>query len=77
MSGIIEIFEVANITEDKKDLEDPYQHNLLSLLDRCMTDGDANAEFNHHRQKEEAAKKAAGKKYFAMSSVYDIMDAKF
>lgn len=57
VTGISEVFEVANITQDKTILESSYQHNLLSLLERCMTDADAAVVFKHHQQDEETLEK--------------------
>lgn len=64
VKGISKIFEVANICSDNTTIEIVYQHSLLSLLDRCMTDGDQAAVFKHHQHKEQMATRAAGKKYF-------------
>eukprot|EP00057_Strongylocentrotus_purpuratus_P008702 XP_011663176.1 PREDICTED: putative golgin subfamily A member 6-like protein 3 [Strongylocentrotus purpuratus] len=57
VSGVSDIFEVANLTTEKKLLEEPYQHSLLSLLDRCMTDGDETFIFKHHQRQEQQRKK--------------------
>ncbi|XP_030832862.1 putative uncharacterized protein DDB_G0271982 [Strongylocentrotus purpuratus] len=58
VSGVSDIFEVANLTAEKIALEEPYQHSLLSLLERCMTDGDETLIFKHYQRKEQQRKKA-------------------
>lgn len=62
VSGVSDIFEVANLTTEKKLLEEPYQHSLLSLLERCMTDGDETLIFKHYQRKEQQRKKEIEKR---------------
>ena len=52
VTGISEIFKVANITTTKEELDLSHRHSLISLLDRCMTDSDENAKFKHHQQED-------------------------
>ncbi|XP_071484832.1 uncharacterized protein [Diadema antillarum] len=53
LSGVSDVFEVANVTKEKEVLEKVYQLNLLRLLDRCMTDANDTLIFKHYRKKEE------------------------
>eukprot|EP00057_Strongylocentrotus_purpuratus_P008700 XP_011663174.1 PREDICTED: stress response protein NST1-like [Strongylocentrotus purpuratus] len=57
VSGVSDIFEVANLTHMKPFVEVSYQHRLLSFLERCMTDGDETLIFKHHQRKEQQRKK--------------------
>ncbi|XP_071499298.1 uncharacterized protein [Diadema antillarum] len=56
ISGVSDVFEVANVTHDKPELEAEYQLNLLSLLERCMTDADETLIFKHYQKKDEERK---------------------
>ncbi|XP_072166942.1 uncharacterized protein [Diadema setosum] len=58
-SGIRYIYEVANITLDKPRLEEVYQVNLLSLLQRCMKHSDDNMIFRHCQAIEQMKKEEA------------------
>lgn len=53
MAGIVDVYEVANITNEKKDLEPVYQENLLKLLHKCVKDGDRIFELRHEIELEE------------------------
>ncbi|XP_072167029.1 uncharacterized protein [Diadema setosum] len=55
-SGVSDVFEVANVTQCKQELEEVYQLNLLMLLERCMTDADETLVFKHYQEKEEKRK---------------------
>ncbi|XP_072167470.1 uncharacterized protein [Diadema setosum] len=56
ISGVSDVFEVANVTEEKPKLEEVYQLNLLMLLERCMTDADETLIFKHYQKREENRK---------------------
>ncbi|XP_063959252.1 uncharacterized protein LOC129266936 [Lytechinus pictus] len=57
VSGFGDIYEVANITDEHTKLDEQYQLNLLSLLERCMTIGDNTAVFKHYQRVEKEKKK--------------------
>ncbi|XP_030833258.1 uncharacterized protein LOC100890572 [Strongylocentrotus purpuratus] len=52
VSGIGDIYEVANITNDKTKLDAQYQLNLLNLIERCITIGNDTAVFKHYQRVE-------------------------
>eukprot|EP00057_Strongylocentrotus_purpuratus_P019448 XP_011673922.1 PREDICTED: uncharacterized protein LOC105442939 [Strongylocentrotus purpuratus] len=52
VSGIGDIYEVANTTNDETRLDEQYQLNLLNMLDRCMAIGDDTAAFKHYQHVE-------------------------
>ncbi|XP_041470481.1 uncharacterized protein LOC121420024 [Lytechinus variegatus] len=60
--GISDIFEVANLTDEKQELEEEYQLTLLSFIERCMTDGDETLVFKYYQQKEERRRQEIKKK---------------
>nr|XP_054760669.1 capping protein inhibiting regulator of actin dynamics-like [Lytechinus pictus] len=60
--GISDIFEVANLTDEKAKLEEEYQLSLLSFIERCMTDGDETLVFKYYQQKEERRRQEIKKK---------------
>ncbi|XP_063959213.1 uncharacterized protein LOC129266584 [Lytechinus pictus] len=60
--GISDIFEVANLTDEKAQLEEEYQLSLLSFIERCMTDGDETLVFKYYQQKEEKRRQEIKKK---------------
>eukprot|EP00057_Strongylocentrotus_purpuratus_P020821 XP_011675295.1 PREDICTED: reticulocyte-binding protein 2 homolog a [Strongylocentrotus purpuratus] len=58
VSGFGDIYEVANITNEKTKLDEQYQLNLLNLIERCLTIGDDTTVFKHY-QRVEVEQKAA------------------